>query len=135
MSNKFMVIKLKELIRTIVFAVLGVIIIVCLVYFAAGKFSNATALYNPGVYTSEIKIENGKADVQVRVDKRKIVAVNIIDKSQSLPVFYPLFETVGEEIAQNIIDEQTSNIEITDSSVTANVILSAVEESLAQARK
>lgn len=135
-ANRFMVIKLRELIKTIVFAVLGVIIIVGLIYFVAGKFTNTTALYNPGVYTSEIQLENGKVAVQVEVNKRKIMAVNIVDQNESLPVFYPLFETVGEQLAEQIVDEQTVEIETSgENGMTASLILDAVEDSLAQAKR
>lgn len=135
-ANRFMVIKFKELLKTVIFAILGVIIIVALIHFVAGKFSNATALYNPGEYSSEIALENGSISVKVTVDRKKIVAVDIVDQSEVVPVFYPLFATIGEQVADQVVSEQTAEIEFSGGNdVTANLILDAIEEGLAQAGK
>lgn len=135
-TNKFMVIKFRELLKTVIFAVLGVIIIIGLIHFVSGKLGNVTAMYNPGEYSSEIPLENGSIAVKVTVDRKKIVAIDIVDQSEVVPVFYPLFATVGEQIAQQVVEEQTADIEFASGSdVTANLILGAITDSLEQAKK
>lgn len=135
-GSKFMVIKLRELMKTAVFAVLGVAIIVALIYFAVGRLGDSQAVYNPGVYSSQIELQNGNVLVEVKVGKTKIKKVSVSSESETVPVFYPLFNTVAEDIGKQVVKQQTTQLEIEgDGSVTTALILDAVEESLAQARK
>jgi len=135
-GSKFMVIKLKELMKTAVFAVLGVAIIVALIYFAVGKLGDSQAVYNPGVYSSQIELQNGTVLVEVKVGKTKIKQVSVSSDSETVPVFYPLFDTMAEDIGKQVVKQQTTQLDIEgDGSVTTALILDAVEESLAQARK
>ncbi|MEA5083949.1 MAG: hypothetical protein VB018_07295 [Lachnospiraceae bacterium] len=135
-GSKFMVIKLRELMKTAVFAVLGVAIIVALIYFAVGRLGDRQAVYNPGVYSSQIELQNGNVLVEVKVGKTKIQKVTVSSDSETVPVFYPLFNTVAEDIGKQVVKQQTTQLEIEgDGSVTTALILDAVEESLAQARK
>ncbi|MGE4214293.1 MAG: hypothetical protein AB7E42_05900 [Anaerotignaceae bacterium] len=135
-GSKFMVIKLKELMKTAVFAVLGVAIIVALIYFAVGRLGDSQAVYNPGVYSSQIELQNGNVLVEVKVGKTKIKKVSVSSDSETVPVFYPLFNTVAEDIGKQVVKQQTTQLEIEgDGSVTTALILDAVDESLAQARK
>ena len=135
-GSKFMVIKLRELMKTAAFAVLGVAIIVALIYFAVGRLGDSQAVYNPGVYSSQIELQNGNVMVEVKVGKTKIKKVTVSSDSETVPVFYPLFNTVAEDIGKQVVKQQTTQLEIEgDGSVTTALILDAVEESLAQARK
>ena len=135
-GSKFMVIKLKELMKTAVFAVLGVAIIVALIYFAVGKLGDRQAVYKPGVYSSQIELQNGNVVVEVKVGKNKIKKVSISSDSETVPVFYPLFDTVAEDIGKQVVKQQTTQLEIEgDGSVTTALILDAVEDSLEQARR
>ncbi|MDD3570079.1 MAG: hypothetical protein PHY44_03135 [Lachnospiraceae bacterium] len=135
-GSKFMVIKLRELMKTAVFAVLGVAIIVALIYFAVGRLGDSQAVYNPGIYSSQIELQNGNVLVEVKVGKTKIQKVSVSSDSETVPVFYPLFNTVAEDIGKQVVKQQTTELEIEgDGSVTTALILDAVEESLAQARK
>ena len=135
-TNKFMVIRFKELLKTGIFAVLGVIIIVVVIHFVQGKIGDATSLYIPGEYSSEIELENGTIAVKVTVDRKRIVAVNIVDRNEAVPVFYPLFAAVGEQVAEKIVREQTTQIDIEGGNdVTASMIIEAVDNGLKQALK
>lgn len=135
-GSKFMVIKLKELMKTAVFAVLGVAIIVALIYFAVGKLGDSQAVYKPGVYSSQIELQNGNVTVEVKVGKNKIKKVSISSDSETVPVFYPLFNTVAEDIGKQVVKQQTTQLDTEgEGSVTTALILDAVEDSLEQARK
>lgn len=135
-GSKFMVIKLRELMKTAAFAVLGVAIIVALIYFAVGRLGDSQAVYNPGVYSSQIELQNGNVLVEVKVGKTKIKKVTVSSDSETVPVFYPLFNTVSEDIGKQVVKQQTTQLDIEgDGSVTTALILDAVEESLEQARK
>ena len=135
-TNKFMVIRFKELLKTGIFAVLGVIIIIAVIHFAQGKLSDATSLYIPGEYSSEIELENGTIAVKVTVDRKRIIAVDIVDEKKAVPVFYPLFVAVGEQLAEKIVSEQTTQIDVGGGNeVTASMIIEAVDNGIKQAMK
>ncbi len=131
-GTKFMVIKFKELLKTAIFAVLGVIIIIAIVYFMVPK--NKTAMYKPGVYSSNIVIDDELIQVDVAVDEQEIKSVSLIHTSETLPVFYPLLEKTASTISDEIVAKQSLDVEIPpDASVTSQIILDAVEQSLEKA--
>ena len=64
-STKFVVVKAKELIRTAVFAVLGVIIIVGLITFFLHMGDNEnTGLYRDGTYYGEMEAGGEVAEIE-----------------------------------------------------------------------
>ena len=77
-GTKFIVIKFRELVKTAVFAILGVIIIIGLIYFFLPK-GEQTALYNPGTYYAQFVLNGEMAEVEIVVDKNTI-AVKGSDK-------------------------------------------------------
>lgn len=132
-GTRFMVIKFKELLKTAVFAVLGVLIIIAIIYFLVPK-NSSTALYEPGVYTSSIQLENESIDVQVTVDKNSIKDIALIHTTESLPVFYPLFEETASTMSKEIVKKQSLDIRLPEeASVTAQLIMDAVQDGLTQA--
>lgn len=129
-GTKFMVIKFRELLKTVIFAILGVIIIIALIYFFMPK-NNQNAKYTAGVYTSQITLNNEEVDLKVTVDDTKIKSVELLHTTETLPVFYPLFESTAEEIGKEIVKNQSLDINIPpEAEYTARIILDAVEQSL-----
>ena len=59
-GTRFMVIKFKELIKTIIFAILGVVLIIVLINFITGaiKGNQSDVSYKTGTYTSQIDLNN-----------------------------------------------------------------------------
>lgn len=132
-STKFMVIKFRELLKTAVFAVLGIIIIIALIYFFMPK-NNQSAKYTAGTYTSQITLNNETVDLKVTVDNKKIKSVELVHTAETIPVFYPLLETTAQEIGKEIVKNQSLDIDIpSEAEYTAKVILDAVKESLEEA--
>lgn len=132
-GNKFMVFKLKEVLKTAVFAVLGVLIIIAIIYFLVPK-GDKTALYHPGVYTASVILGDELVQVEVSVDEYEIKEVSLVHTAETVPVFYPLFESTMDTVAKEIVKCQSLDISIPDdASVTAKVILDAVADGLSQA--
>ena len=121
-GTKFVVIKFRELVKTIVFAILGVIIIVGLIYFFLPK-EEKTAVYHPGTYYAQFTLNGEMAEVEIVVDKNKIKSVSLTDTPETISVFYPLVETTAKEIASEIVKQQSTAIDVSD----------AVEKGLAEA--
>ena len=77
-STKFVVVKAKELVKTAVFAILGVIIIVGLITFFLhmGDKEN-TGLYRDGTYYGEMNLGGEAAEVSVKIKNGKIKEVSM----------------------------------------------------------
>lgn len=130
-----MVFKLKELLKTAIFAILGVLIIIALIYFFLPKSSGTTSAYAPGVYTSELYLNDEKVAVEVTVSKNKIKAVNLIHTNETVPVFYPLLESAMDTIGKEIVKKQSLDVTLPpEAQVTGQCILDAAAKSLEQAR-
>lgn len=133
-GTKFMVIKFKELLKTAIFAILGILIIIAIIYFLVPKGSD-TALYNPGTYTSSIILDHEEIDVKVTVDETSIKDIALVHTTESLPVFYPLFEETATSMAGEIVKKQTLDIIIPEeASVTAQLLMDAISDGLEQAK-
>ena len=134
-ANRFMVFKFKDIVKTAVFAVLGVLIIFLAVYFVFSSQESKKQVYNPGTYTSDIVLDNGKMTVEVKVSKTKIKSVQLTNCSEDIPVFYPLFESAAKDVEKHLKKEQQmSYVPEGDTEMTSQLILQAVERSLQQAR-
>lgn len=134
-STKIIVIQLKELIMTILFSVLGVILLGILIYIFIPKDKIVQSnSYIPGKYTSSIVLGNTTVDIEIEVDNQEITAINFLNFNSEQEVFYPLVEPAMAEISKKIIDKQSLNIEIPeDSSATSNMLLEAIRQALNKA--
>ncbi len=132
-GTKFVVIKFRELVKTVVFAILGVIIIVGLIYFFLPK--EETAVYRPGTYYSEFTLNGETAEVEIVVDKNNIKSVSLMNMPETISVFYPLVETTAKEVGKEIVKQQSTAIDISQNTYTAQLILDAVEKGLAEATR
>lgn len=132
-GTKFIVIKFRELVKTAVFAILGVIIIIGLIYFFLPK-GEKTALYNPGTYYAQFALNGELAEVEIVVDKDSIKSVSLTQMPETISVFYPLVETTAEEIGDQIVRQQSTAIDVSSQNTyTVQLILTAVEKGLAEA--
>ena len=136
MTSRFMVLKFRDILKTAIFAVIGIIIILGAVYFVFSAREGKRQVYNPGTYSSDIVLENGTVTVEVKVGKTKIKSVQITNSTEDVPVFYPLFEKTAQDVEKHIKKEQELSFVLDEyTSVTGRLIIDAVEKSLAQARR
>lgn len=134
-ANRFMVLKFRDIIKTALFAVIGAAIIAGVLYFILSGGSENNQVYNPGTYSSDIVLDNGKVTVEVTVSKTKIKSVELKESTEEIPVFYPLFESAADNIGNYVVKEQElSYVPDEHSSVTSGLVLDAVERSLEQAK-
>lgn len=135
MGTKIIVVQLKELIKTAVFAVIGILLIILLIYFFIPKDNNKQALYIPGIYSSEIVLHNNPVSIEVTVSENEIEDIQLMNMGETQEVFYPLFEPAMEELAKEIIDRQSLEVSTsTDTSVTSQILLDAVGSALEKAK-
>lgn len=143
-KTKIVVLHLKEVIYTGIFAALAILLIIVLVImFAPGKEKNTqettvdspASMYVPGVYTTTLNIGDSNLDIAVTVDDTRINSVELINLSEAVTTMYPLIQPSFEDIASQIMEKQSLE-QITypdESHYTSLVLLDAIRSSLERA--
>lgn len=151
-KTKIVVLHMKELIYTAIFAALGILFIVLLIMMflpdkeedsapdnsAPEEESVATdseALYIPGVYTTELVLGNQSIDVEVIVDKNTITSIRMVNLNEAITTMYPLLEPTFESICSQVYELQTLEgvTYSSDSKYTSLVLLESIRSSLDKA--
>lgn len=136
-STKFVVVKAKELVKTAVFAVLGVIIIVGLITFFLnmGKDED-TGLYRDGTYYGEMQVGQERAEIAVTVEDGEIADISMEKPDEAVAAFYPLLETAAEEVGREVVATQSLTVAVdAENAHSAQLVLNAIAEGLEQAKK
>lgn len=143
-KSRLFVFQLKEIIYTLVFIILAIILIVVLYNMfntnnkstISNETTNYEISYNPGIYSTQIELNNSAIDVEVCVDKNHIKSVSLTNLSDTVTTMYPLLEPSIEYI-ENQLQNGVSldNIELDDASkYTQTILLDAINTSLEKAK-
>ena len=74
--------------------------------------------------------------MEVQVNSREILDVSVTNLSETIPVFYPNLQATADALSASVLEAQSTGIDVEeDFAITSGVLLNAIEESLAQARK
>lgn len=146
-KTKIVVLHMKELIYTGIFALLGVLFIILLIMMFLPKDkeeSNAPeeevtaaagSVYIPGIYTTELILGAQTIDVEVIVDKDSITSIRMVNLNEAVTTMYPLLEPTFNSICEQVYENQSLD-QITytsDSKYTSLVLLEAIQNSLNKA--
>lgn len=105
-KTKIVVLHMKEIIYTLIFAALGILLIILLVImFRFGHSStptSSTRLYTPGIYTSSLTLNNTNLEVEVTVDESQIKAIRLSNLDESTATMFPLLQPAIENIADQV---------------------------------
>lgn len=137
-KTRIVVLHMKEIIYTAVFAVFAIVLILLLLFMflPKAKETNANAeKYTPGVYTSDLTVGSANLTVEVTVDKSSITSIRFANLDETVASMYPLIQPAIEDIAQQVIDTQSlENIQYSEENpYTCQVILNAIDEALKKA--
>ncbi len=137
-KTRIVVLHMKEIIYTAIFAVLAIVLILLLVFMflpkVRGSHSSA-AKYNPGVYTSDLTVGDTTLALEVAVSETEITSIHFTNLSETVAAMYPLLQPAVEEIADQIVATQTlDDIQYTEEThYTSQAIINAVDEALKKA--
>lgn len=136
-STKILVFRLKEIIFTVLFIALGVLLILLLVFMFSSKKEKIapTMEYVPGVYTSSVMLDNQIVNVEVIVDKKHINAVRLVDLNATTETLYPLLEESLLDIETQLTNNSTVealNIQ-SKYKYTSSLLLDAINQALLKA--
>lgn len=156
-KTKIVVLHMKELIYTGIFAALGILFVILLaIMFLPGKDSgnqpapgtpppaesdkptetaSGEALYIPGIYTTELLLGSKPVDVEVIVSRDSVSSIRLVNLSEAITTMYPLLQPVLDSICEQIYEKQSLD-EVTysaESKYTSLVLLEAIRNSLNKA--
>ena len=137
-KTKIIVLHMREIIYTVVFAVLALILILLLFFMFGPKTEEKKTsgqTYTPGTYSSSLTLNNTDLEVEVTVDSSKINSIRFTNLSESVTAMYPLIQPTLEEIADQVYEKQSlENISYSkDNPYTSQIIINAIQEALEKA--
>ena len=109
-KTRIVVLHMKEIIYTAVFALLGILLIILLAFMFFPKQKDAKKheqRYIPGIYTSTITLNNTTLEVEVSLDSSHINAIRFTNLDESVATMYPLAQPTIEYIAEQIYETQS----------------------------
>ena len=144
-KTKIIVLHVKELIYTGIFAVLGILFIVLLIIMFLPKEEKRATMstvtqttantYIPGVYTTSLILNDNVVEIEVTVDEKNINSIRLINLDEAVATMYPLIQPSFEDLASQIITNQSLE-GVTypdDSKYTSMILLNAISTSLDKA--
>ena len=141
-KTKIVVLHLKELIYTGIFALLGILFIILLIIMFVPKDkkeNNAVETpadsYVPGIYTTSLILNDSAVDVEVTVDENNINDIRIVNLDEAVATMFPLIEPSFDSLANQILQNQSlDGITYSDENkYTSMVLLNAIKTSLEKA--
>ena len=135
-KTKIVVLHMKEIIYTVIFAIFAFLLIGLLCsMFLSPKGNDSSATYSPGIYSSEILLNDTPLVIEIAVGKHKIESIRISNLDDSIQTLYPLLQPTIEELANQIILSQSiDNLKISDENAnTASLLLSGIKDALKNA--
>lgn len=144
-KTKIVVVKMKELIFTVVLVCLGILVLLLLMMFLFSKDdkhpadadkAEETALYHAGVYTSVLTLNDTALNLEVVCDANHINSVRLINLDESVTTMYPLLHPALEELELQLSnDVPLEELQLTESSkYTQTLLLEVIERTLEKAK-
>ena len=142
-SPKFMVLHLNELIYTVVFVLLGIVLVISLIFMFCNRNSDekkeksSSGQYEAGVYTSCVTLNGNPMEVTVTLDSNHINSITVDNISDAITTMYPLVEPAFEDISKQIVDTQAvDNIKFSEESqYTYSLLYNAIVDTINKGKK
>lgn len=138
-KTKILVFRMREIIYTAIFAVLGIILLVLLFFMflpaakePATQEKASVPKYIAGVYTSPVSLNGSTIDVEVVVDETHINSIRLVNLSDTVTTMYPLVSPTLDTIASQVCQNQSlENITYpSESKYTSEILIDAISEAL-----
>lgn len=93
-------------------------------------------VYIPGIYTTQLVLNDHTIEIEVIVDESAITSVRIVELSEAVATLYPLLQPAFDAISEQIYEQQSvENITYSsDSKYTSLVLLEAIKSALNKAQ-
>lgn len=138
-KTKIVVLRMKEIIYTAIFAGLGILLVLLLLFMFRPRqdtpASSSQSLYIPGVYSASLTLGSQEVNVEVAVDANRITAITMVPLSDSVTTMYPLVQPSLQNLTQQICASQSlEHLSYSeDSRYTSQVLIQAIRTALEKA--
>lgn len=137
-KTKIIVLHMKEIIYTAVFAALGILLILLLVIMfrpSDKDTGNQKKQYTPGIYTSTLTLNNTNLEVEVSVDASRINSIRLSNLDESVAAMFPLVQPAIEDIAEQIYETQSpEEVSLSEETpYTSRLLLDAISKAIEKA--
>lgn len=142
-KTKIVVLRMKELIYTGIFVLLGILLILLLVTMFAPDKEAAPAvehadlpIYKPGVYTTSILLGGNAVDLEVIAEADYLASIRLVNLSEAIATMYPLMEPALDHLTEQIFNTQSLEglTYPEENQYTSMVILDAIEMAVEKAK-
>lgn len=135
-NTKILVFKLKELIYTGIFILLGILLIILFICMfndsekkkSTKKYDTASSgevsgpvtketqeasenktkgIYKNGKYTSSLVLNNGTVDMEIIVENGKISSVSVVNMDPDVESMYPLIKSAVNDLSAQLVESQS----------------------------
>ena len=136
--TKIVVLHMKEIIYTAIFAALGILLIVLLIVMFGRRDESGIQTerqYTPGIYTSAVTLSSTNLEVEVSVDESRINSIRFSNLDETVTAMFPLIQPAIEEIAEQVYETQSLDDIVLpeDTPYTSQLILDAIKEAVEKA--
>lgn len=137
-KTKIIVLHMKEIIYTVIFILLGILLVTLITCMFRPKNKETSAkstIYQPGIYTSQLTLGDNNLEVEVTVDNNHINSIRFSNLDETIAAMYPLIQPALEEIADQIYTTQSLNnlSYSSDNPYTSQIIINAINDALKKA--
>ncbi|MCL2236464.1 MAG: hypothetical protein FWB98_08505 [Defluviitaleaceae bacterium] len=137
-KSRFVVLRMKDIVRTGIFVLIGIALLIVLIWAIVpnrgGEQHGPMGSFNPGTYTSYIILHNRPVTVSVTVSEDEILDIAISDLEEAVEVFYPLIRPTMANLSHQVIYNQSTAVEAPLESLhTSRILLEAINTALHQA--
>ena len=141
-KTKIVVLQMKELIYTAIFAEFLILLIVLLIimFTPSGKKDKSSdastgSLYQPGVYHSQVSLGDTTLNIELVTDSDQIKSVTLVNLESSVQTMYPLLSPSMESIEKELVDGKSPDeIQLSDKGkFTETLLIQGVKTALNQA--
>ena len=103
--TKIVVLHMKEIIYTAIFAALGILLIILLVIMFRPDKDTGSAdtgkRYTPGIYTSSLTLNNTNLEVEVSVDESRINSIRFSNLDETVTTMFPLIQPASRSMTHS----------------------------------
>ena len=143
-KTKILVFQMKELVYTCIFVGLGLLLIILLIvmFYPSGDEDTATetttaeaAVYNPGIYNSQMQLGDTTLNLEIVVDESQIKSVSLVNLDESVTTMYPLVKPSLEFLEEELVaGTPIDDITVSEKSkYTQTMLIDGIKNALSKA--
>ncbi len=143
-KTKILVFQMKELVYTGIFVGLGLLLIILLIVMfypsgdedtAAETTTSEAAVYNPGIYNSQMQLGDTTLNLEIVVDESQIKSVSLVNLDESVTTMYPLVKPSLEFLEEELVaGTPIDDITVSEKSkYTQTMLIDGIKNALSKA--